>query len=164
MRNFGGTRRSIIVFFKKAYCSVNYHKLALNKFKSIGKENWQTFQTSKGGEPWGLSAPPKGGEPWGLSFPHVSKGSRPRLSFNANSVGVALITSSPEVKLFLVIRSALHNSMCLVCIFLKVKNDHRSKWIILIYFTSFVYFCCPSIYPTFCSIYIRLRSIKFKVR
>ena len=39
MQNFGGTTKSIMVFLKKAYSRVNYHKQALNKFKSTGKEN-----------------------------------------------------------------------------------------------------------------------------
>lgn len=74
-----------------------------------------------------------------LSFPHVLRGSRPRLSLNANTGGVPLITSTPEIKRFHVIRSALQNS----------ENS--------------VYFCCSFIDPTFCSIYIRLQSFKFKV-
>ena len=30
-----------MVFMKKAYCRVNYLKLALNKFKSTGKEKYK---------------------------------------------------------------------------------------------------------------------------
>ena len=41
MQNLGGTTKSIMVFLKKAYCRVNYHKLALNKFKSTGKERYK---------------------------------------------------------------------------------------------------------------------------
>ena len=41
MQNFGGTTKSIMVFLKKAYCRVNYLKLALNKFKSTGKEKYK---------------------------------------------------------------------------------------------------------------------------
>ena len=32
LQNFGGTTKSLMVFLKKAYRRVNYHKLALNKF------------------------------------------------------------------------------------------------------------------------------------
>ena len=44
MQNFGGTTKRMMVFLKKDYCRVNYHKLALNKFESIGKE---TYKLSK---------------------------------------------------------------------------------------------------------------------
>ena len=41
MQNFGGTTKSIMVFFKQAYRRVNYQKQALNKFKSTGKEKYK---------------------------------------------------------------------------------------------------------------------------
>ena len=41
MQNFGGTTKSIMVFLKKAYSRVNYHKQALNKFKSTRKEKYK---------------------------------------------------------------------------------------------------------------------------
>ena len=56
MQNFGGTTKSIKVFLKKAFSRVNYHKQALNKFKSTGKENTNFLIFSvdnKSEESWG---------------------------------------------------------------------------------------------------------------
>ena len=46
MQNFGA-KKSIMVFLKKAYRRVNYHKLALNKFKSTRKETHKLSKTSR---------------------------------------------------------------------------------------------------------------------
>ena len=43
LKNFGGKKKSIMVFLKKkkAHSRVNYHEQALNKFKSTGKEKYK---------------------------------------------------------------------------------------------------------------------------
>ena len=43
MQNFGGTTKRIMVFLKKDYCRVNYHKLALNKFESTAGKKRANF-------------------------------------------------------------------------------------------------------------------------
>ena len=51
LKNFGGKKKSIMVFLKKAYRRVNYQKPARNKFKSTGKEIFLVDNKSE--ESWG---------------------------------------------------------------------------------------------------------------
>ena len=41
IEKFWRKKKSIMVFLKKAYSRVNYHKQALNKFKSTRKEKYK---------------------------------------------------------------------------------------------------------------------------